>query len=250
VIGDVQSTFLSTKWSPFGITVISKGVQGDAYVALLGEAQKYAQEGKSIDVRNIVVAYSSATYNWEPVSYTAKGDVVVLGAGETAAPVEDVLAQAPAKASKKAPAKAPKKTVNKDPAPPKPTSPIGIEGALARASEQVLKNVPGKSKIAIVYITAQDKSTTEYVVGELEYIWVNAGYFITDRSQLDKLRTEQKFGMSGEVDDATAVSIGKFAGAGIIVTGTVDGDGDLRRLRLRALNTSTAQVIGVASERL
>jgi len=56
--------------------------------------------------------------------------------------------------------------------------------------------------------------------------------------------------MSGEVDDATAVSIGKFAGADIIVTGRVDGEGNLRRLRLRALNTQTAQVVGVASERL
>jgi hypothetical protein len=87
-------------------------------------------------------------------------------------------------------------------------------------------------------------------VGELEFIWVNKGYFITDRSQLDRLRREQNFQMSGEVDDATAVSIGKFAGADIIVTGRVDGEGNLRRLRLRALNTQTAQVVGVASERL
>jgi hypothetical protein len=56
--------------------------------------------------------------------------------------------------------------------------------------------------------------------------------------------------LSGEVDDATAVSIGKFAGADIIVTGRVDGEGNLQRLRLRALDTQTAQVVGVASERL
>jgi hypothetical protein len=56
--------------------------------------------------------------------------------------------------------------------------------------------------------------------------------------------------MSGEVDDDTAVSIGKFIGADIIVTGRVDGEGNLRRLRLRALNTQTAQVVGAASERL
>jgi len=125
-----------------------------------------------------------------------------------------------------------------------------VEGALDRAAEQALKNVSQKSRIAIVYITAQDRGTTEYIVGELEYIWVNQGYFITDRSQLDRLRREQNFQMSGEVDDATAVSIGKFAGADIIVTGRVDGEGNLRRLRLRALNTQTAQVVGVSSERL
>jgi hypothetical protein len=130
------------------------------------------------------------------------------------------------------------------------TAATGVEGALARAAEQTLKNVPTRSKIAIVYITAQDRSTTEYVAGELEYIWVNAGYTIIDRSQLDRIRREQNFQMSGEVDDDTAVSIGKIIGANIIVTGRVDGEGNLRRLRLRALDTQTAQVVGVASERL
>jgi len=126
----------------------------------------------------------------------------------------------------------------------------GVEGALARAANETLKNVPSKSKIAIVYITAQDRSTTEYIAGELEYIWVNAGFTIIDRSQLDRIRREQNFQMSGEVDDNTAVSIGKIIGANIIVTGRVDGEGNLRRLRLRALDTQTAQVVGVSSERL
>ena len=125
-----------------------------------------------------------------------------------------------------------------------------VEGALERAAQQTVKSIPAKSKIAIVYITAQDRSTTEYIAGELEYIWVNAGYTIIDRSQLDKIRREQNFQMSGEVDDNTAVSIGKILGADIIVTGRVDGEDNLRRLRLRALNTQTAQVVGVASERL
>jgi len=126
----------------------------------------------------------------------------------------------------------------------------GVEGALARAAKDVLKNVPPRSRIAIVYITALDRSQTEYISGELEVIWVNEGYTIIDRSQLDRIRREQNFQMSGEVDDQTAVSIGKIIGANIIVTGRVDGEGNLRRLRLRALNTQTAQVVGSVSERL
>jgi hypothetical protein len=130
------------------------------------------------------------------------------------------------------------------------TAKQGVEGALARAATDALKNVPARSSIAIVYITAQDRSTTEYIAGELEFIWVNAGYRIIDRSQLDRIRREQNFQMSGEVDDNTAVSIGKIIGANIIVTGRVDGEGNLRRLRLRVLDTQTAQVVGAASERL
>ncbi|MDR1250486.1 MAG: CsgG/HfaB family protein [Treponema sp.] len=133
-------------------------------------------------------------------------------------------------------------------APAKSSAATGIEGALEKAAEQTLRNVTQRSKIAIVYITAQDRSTTDYIAGELEFIWVNEGFILIDRSQLDRLRREQDFQMSGEIDDETAVSIGKFAGADIIVTGKIDGEGSLRRLRLRALDTQTAQVVGAASE--
>ncbi|MCL1931611.1 MAG: CsgG/HfaB family protein [Treponema sp.] len=172
--------------------------------------EAHTQHSGNVDVRNVTIKVDRY-YEWtHEADFTAKGTVISLSG----------------------------------------TAASGIEGALARAADETLKNVPKRSKIAIVYITAQDRSTTEYIVGELEYILVNQSYFITDRSQLDRLRREQNFQMSGEVDDATAVSIGKFAGADIIVTGRVDGEGNLRRLRLRALNTQTAQVVGVASERL
>ena len=125
----------------------------------------------------------------------------------------------------------------------------GIEGALERAAREVIKNIQQRSRVAIVYIVATDNSMSDFIAGELEYIWVNNGYTIIDRSQLNFIRREQDYQLSGEVDDDTAVSIGKFAGADFIVTGRVDGEGSLRRLRLRLINTTTAQVIGAASER-
>ena len=182
------------------------------YIALLEAAKKNYQG--NIDIRDVTWVQLRKVKGLGMYELSGNGKVVLLGGGSTA------------------------------------NVGTGVEGALARAADETLKNVTQRSRIAIVYITAQDRSTTEYIVGELEFIWVNKGYFITDRSQLDRLRREQNFQMSGEVDDATAVSIGKFAGADIIVTGRVDGEGNLRRLRLRALNTQTAQVVGVASERL
>jgi len=67
---------------------------------------------------------------------------------------------------------------------------------------------------------------------------------------LDRIRTEQQFGLTGEVDDSTAARIGNIAGASVVITGRVDGEGKLRRLRLRALDTANGQVVGTASERL
>jgi hypothetical protein len=125
----------------------------------------------------------------------------------------------------------------------------GIEGSLARAADKIIGIVPPKSRMAIVYVTAADPEVAEFIAGELEFIMVEEGLILIDRSQLDKIRQEQNFQFSGEVDDAHAVSIGKIAGADVILTGAVTGTGDLRRLRIRALSTQTAQVMVAASER-
>jgi hypothetical protein len=130
------------------------------------------------------------------------------------------------------------------------TEAVGIVSALEKAAEDVAENFTARSRIAIVEITAQDRSTREFITGELEHILRGQGYTIIDRSQLDRIREEQRFGTSGEVDDNTAASIGRIAGANIVITGRVDGEGNLRRLRLRALDTASGQVVGTASERL
>jgi hypothetical protein len=126
----------------------------------------------------------------------------------------------------------------------------GVEGALERAADDVSKDFSPRSRIAIVQITAADRSTRDYIIGELEYILQQQGYYIVDRAQLDRIFEEQRFGTTSDVDDNTAARMGHLAGASIVITGRVDGEGNLRRLRLRALNTETAQVIGTASERL
>ena len=112
-----------------------------------------------------------------------------------------------------------------------------------------MEKIPAGTRIAIVYVSADDPDVAEFISGELEFIMVEQGMTLIDRSQLDRIRREQNLQMSGEVDDEQAVSIGKIAGASIIVTGAVTGSGSLRRLRLRALDTQTAQVVSVASER-
>jgi hypothetical protein len=125
----------------------------------------------------------------------------------------------------------------------------GVEGSLIAASQKIMEKIPGNAKIAIVYVTSNEEDVTEFIANELEFIMVEQGMTLIDRSQLDKIRKEQNLQMSGEIDDDHAVSIGKIAGASIIITGAVTGSGNLRRLRLRALDTQTAQVLSAASER-
>jgi hypothetical protein len=124
-----------------------------------------------------------------------------------------------------------------------------VEGSLARAADQIMEKIPPNAKLAIVYVTASDPDVAEFIAGELEFIMVDSGYILVDRSQLDQIRKEKALQLSGQVDDRQAVSIGKESGASIIITGAVTGTGDLRRLRIRALGTESAQVVTVASEK-
>ena len=132
---------------------------------------------------------------------------------------------------------------------PPPPADGSVEGTLLRASNTLMAKIPPKSKIAIVNVAARDPEISEFIAGELEFIMVDKGYTLIDRSELDRIRKEQAFQMSGEVDDSQAVSIGKIAGANVILTGAVTGSGDLRRLRLRALSTESGQVLVAASEK-
>jgi hypothetical protein len=65
---------------------------------------------------------------------------------------------------------------------------------------------------------------------------------VVDRANLDKIREEQGFQLSGEVDDNSAKNIGKLLGAGAIVTGAFANLGDVYSLTLKAINIETATV--------
>jgi hypothetical protein len=127
-----------------------------------------------------------------------------------------------------------------------------ITVAVEKAAKVVMNSLKQRnlirSKIAIVNISSQDKEQAEFVAAELEFMLVSNNFIIVDRIELDRIRREQNFQLSGEVDDNQIVSIGKFAGAGLVITGSITGSGNMRRLRLRVLNTQSAELMGSASE--
>ena len=72
-----------------------------------------------------------------------------------------------------------------------------------------------------------------------EFLTQGAGRIrVMERSQLDAIRGEQDLGQSGEVDTATAVSMGKLAGVRYMVTGRIT------RFAQRGNNMSTGWGVG------
>jgi TolB-like protein len=125
----------------------------------------------------------------------------------------------------------------------------GIEGAINRACANLIKELPANTTIAVISISSNDRDTAVFVVDELEYQIVDSKKFkVVDRKTLDTIRTEQNFQMSGDVSDASAVSIGQMLGANIVLTGSITGTSSTTRLSIKALDVKTAQIVTMARE--
>ncbi|MDR0709702.1 MAG: CsgG/HfaB family protein [Spirochaetaceae bacterium] len=125
-----------------------------------------------------------------------------------------------------------------------------IEGAVNRAAEALIIDLPDGSTLAIISIASRDADMAEFVIEELAYLMVDTKKFkVVDRKSLDAIQAEQNFQYSGDVDDNSAVSIGKLLGASIVITGSISGSGSTRRLRAKALDVKTAEIVAMASER-
>ena len=120
----------------------------------------------------------------------------------------------------------------------------GAKDVMAQLQQRGFSN----ARIAIINISSPDSEQSMFVAGELEHLFVQNRFNLVDRSELDRIRREQNFQLSGDVDDDQIVSIGKFAGANLVVTGSITGSGSTRRLRLRVLDTQTADIRATASE--
>jgi TolB-like protein len=126
-----------------------------------------------------------------------------------------------------------------------------LNTAIANSFNTVSRNIPANSKIAIVNIASDNNAESGFIMEELTLAFVNARQFtIVDRQTLNVIREEQNFQLSGEVSDEDIISIGRFTGADIVITGAVSGNGEMRRLRLRALDVQTAQILAMSAEKI
>jgi len=130
------------------------------------------------------------------------------------------------------------------------TQAFSLETAVNRAAQKMIDDIPSGATVAVLNISTNDLEVAEFVMGEVSYLLVEARKFkVVDRLSLDKIRAEQGFQISGDVDEDTARSIGKMLGASIVIIGSVTGSGATRRLRVNALDVQTVEIKASASER-
>jgi len=109
------------------------------------------------------------------------------------------------------------------------------------------RNIPENARIAIVNVVSNNLNESIYLIDELTVLFVNAKHFVVDRNRLQAILDEQRFQMSGYVDDNSIVSIGHFAGANVVLTGNINVVDGRRRLVFRALDVLTGRILAMSS---
>jgi len=245
-----------------GFNLIGNGtVKKRAYTQLLAEAQK--QYGNEVDVRNIQMSGNFS--GWElfysiagiavptailtsfnphyPIIGALNGIAIggilgIIGHFQKITATADVVRRGVGVAADPVAQTNPQQTIFQR-----------LEVALDKASLTLIDEMQRDATIAILSVSSNDRDMASYAMDELEYKLVRARRFqIVDRRQLEQIRAEQNFQLSGEVSDASAVSIGNMLGASIVITGDISSFGTIMRLSLRAIDVRTARILTIARE--
>jgi TolB-like protein len=123
-------------------------------------------------------------------------------------------------------------------------------------AEQIIGSLSAQDlgPVALVAFTDLDGKPSglgTYLAEELTLRLFRTGRFrLVERKQMDKLLAEQKFQASGLIDEASAARLGRLAGAGALLTGTIaDLDASVK-LNARLINTESGTLFAVASVRV
>jgi TolB-like protein len=124
---------------------------------------------------------------------------------------------------------------------------IAAQASLKQAVQQTAENLETHLKsgttVAVLSFAAPTEAFSMYVLDELTAALVNhKKLMVLDRKNLDVVRQEQNFGLSGEVDDESAIQIGHFLGAQAVVTGRLNRTGGAYRMVIQAINAETSAV--------
>jgi TolB-like protein len=114
--------------------------------------------------------------------------------------------------------------------------------SIERIAEELRRqlNTNNKISVAVLNFSSNWQGLSNYVVDELNNAIVrNGSLTVVDRQQLDLVRQEQKFQISGDVDDKSAQSIGKFLGAQLVLSGSFMMIGNTYRFRIRVIAVET-----------
>jgi hypothetical protein len=104
------------------------------------------------------------------------------------------------------------------------------------AFEETQKHFPDSARVWIINNSAAENVLINNVIDNMAAAFLKNGITIVDRQNTALVQAEQRFQMSGHVNDDDIVGIGNMAGVNRVIILSVIGSGPLRRLQVRVLD--------------
>jgi curli biogenesis system outer membrane secretion channel CsgG len=123
---------------------------------------------------------------------------------------------------------------------------VTLDTAITTMADYLTPRIPRNSKLVVLNITSGSDALSNYIIDTLTAHFVNTDIFmVVDRRNLEMLRQEMNFQLSGNVDERTAQAIGRKLGAQTIISGRIETLGDMYRFQLQATHVETATIQGI-----
>jgi TolB-like protein len=125
---------------------------------------------------------------------------------------------------------------------------VSLDNAIKGGVDELSRNLNKGSMAAVLSMRSDSARMASYIIDEITSSIVNKRLFtVVDRLQLDIIRQEERFQLSGEVSDESARAIGKKLGAQVIITGSIDPVSNYHRFRLQMIEVETAIILATYS---
>ncbi len=128
-----------------------------------------------------------------------------------------------------------------------------LDSQLENLTNQIVESLSheSKSKIAVIEFSDLNGNITEfgmYLSEELiTRLFLTRKFDVIERQLLNQVISEQKLGMTGLIDDESAIAIGKLLGVDAIVSGTITDLGISLKVNARLIATESGSVFAVAA---
>jgi TolB-like protein len=125
-----------------------------------------------------------------------------------------------------------------------------MESSVRNAFENATKPIKRKSKVAVINVDSDNLSHADYILEELIYLTVQSPkrLEVIDRRTVDAFRATSGVGVPSYNNDYLLWFIGQLLGADFVISGRLDGQGELRRLRVKTIDVRTGRLVGNSSE--
>lgn len=121
---------------------------------------------------------------------------------------------------------------------------VDIETALQQVADQFSASLKKGTTIAIVGISSDSTEMSNFMLDEMTLDFVKQHKLtVANRANLDAIKKEMNFQLSGEVSDETIQQLGAMIGANVVIHGSMKPLGRNFNLIVQALDVTSATVL-------